>query len=309
MNKSITLLTSTLLVTTLFAQADDKKPKEASTPAATVAPKPVVKKEALATIDGAELGKWTMDLDAAKKLAAEKKVPILLDFSGSDWCGWCKLMEKKVFSQPAWKEYAKKNLVMVLLDFPNDKSLVPKKYVDRNEALSKQYGIQGFPTFILLDDDGKTELGRISAGRDKTPESVIAELKSIFRNRAVEIEKYIAKLPPEAQKQFKAIQEKIKNAKAEEKKLKQTLVDTQKQLSSVMESLVSFEEKLQELRVSQLGKEELAKYKKLKADLKAKIDEIEAWIKTQPEHNQENQIKFMKMQQAIQALQQEIDKY
>jgi len=310
MNKSMTLLTGTLLITTLFAHAEDqKKPKAVTTPAITAAPKPVVAKEALATIDGAEMGKWTMDLVAAKKLAAEKKVPILLDFSGSDWCGWCKLMEKNVFTQPAWKAYAKENLVMVLLDFPKDKSLVPEKYVARNDELRNKYSIQGFPTFIVLDDDGQTELGRISAGQSKTPESVIGELKALFKNRAVEIAKYIAKLSPEAQGKFKAIQAKIEKAKAQETTLKKTISDTEKQLSNVIKDQISFEEELQMLRVTQLGTEELAKYKKLKADLKSKVDELEAWIKTGPQQNQENQVKFMAMQRGIQAIQQELDKY
>ena len=50
-------------------------------------------------LEGAKLGHWTMDFDAATKLAAEKKVPLMLNFTGSDWCGWCKLMDKNVFAE------------------------------------------------------------------------------------------------------------------------------------------------------------------------------------------------------------------
>ena len=306
MNKPMTLLTGTLLATTLFAHAEDEKKP---VPVATPAPEAVVVKEAAAAIDGAELGKWTMDFEAAKKLATEKKVPIILDFSGSDWCGWCKLMEKNVFTKPAWEAYAKENVVMVLLDFPKDKSLVPEKYAARNTELQKKYSVRGFPTFVILDDDGETELGRITAGQSKTAESVIGELTVLFKNRASEIAKYIAKLPPEAQAQFKVIQSKMEKAKAQEKTLKKTMADAQKQLASVMDDLVSYEEELQTLRVAQLGSEALAKYTNLKTELKTKTDELEAWIKTGPERNEENQAKFMAMQKKIQTIQQELDQF
>ncbi|MDF7824408.1 thioredoxin family protein [Pontiellaceae bacterium B12227] len=128
--------------------------------------------------DGAKVGRWTMDLDAAEKLADEKQLPILLNFTGSDWCYWCKLMEKNVFIQPEWKVYAADSVVMVLVDFPRDKTAVPEKYKERNNRLKDQYEISGYPTFILLRPDGKTECARLRAGRNKTPESFIGEIKA-----------------------------------------------------------------------------------------------------------------------------------
>ena len=120
-----------------------------------------------------------MDLEAAKKLAAEKQLPILLNFTGSDWCYWCKLMEKNVFTQPAWKAYAKDSIIMVLIDFPRDKTAVPEKYKERNDALKNQYGISGYPTFVLLKPDGTNEQGRLKAGRNKTPASFVKELEAL----------------------------------------------------------------------------------------------------------------------------------
>ena len=78
-------------------------------------------------VQGAELGAWTMDTPAALALAKETGKPVFLCFTGSDWCGWCKLMEKKVFGTEAWQAYAKENLVLVWLDFPRDQSLVPEE--------------------------------------------------------------------------------------------------------------------------------------------------------------------------------------
>ncbi len=128
-------------------------------------------------IDGAEAGHWTMDFDAAVKLAAEKKLPMMLNFTGSDWCGWCKLMDKNVFAEEVWQKFAADKVVLVTLDFPKDKTIVPEKYVSRNNELKDQFGVRGFPTYVVLDSDGKTKLGQLGAGKDKTPATFIDEFK------------------------------------------------------------------------------------------------------------------------------------
>ncbi len=101
---------------------------------------------------------WVTDFEAAKKQAAERKVPILADFSGSDWCGWCIKLDKEVFSKKAFQSYARDNVVLFLADFPSRKQL-PATVTKQNEALAETYGIRGFPTVLLLDAKGK-ELGR-----------------------------------------------------------------------------------------------------------------------------------------------------
>lgn len=174
--------------------------------------------DAVAT-EGAEVGKWTMDHDAALKLAAEKQLPLLLDFTGSDWCGWCKLMEKQVFSQEEWKEFAAKNVVLVTLDFPKDKSIVPEKYVARNNELKAQFEIRGYPTYIILDSDGKTKLGKLGAGREKTPASFIAEFKAVVRMSPKSVEAY-AKANPDKAEAYKRA---IADVKAAEKTLQDWL--------------------------------------------------------------------------------------
>ena len=126
-----------------------------------------------------------MDLDAARKLAADKQLPILLNFTGSDWCHWCKRMEKNVFTQPEWNGYAANHIVMVLIDFPRDKSVVPEKFKEQNNTLKERYEVGGYPTFVLLNPDGQTELGRLKAGRNKTPASFIEEVKAL-QNSGVE---------------------------------------------------------------------------------------------------------------------------
>ena len=96
---------------------------------------------------------WTTNFEAAKKTAAEKKAPILVDFSGSDWCGWCIKLDKEVFSQKEFKDFAKDNLVLFLADFPR-RSSQDEKIKKQNEELMKKYGARGFPTVLLMDAEG-----------------------------------------------------------------------------------------------------------------------------------------------------------
>ncbi len=96
---------------------------------------------------------WPTDFEAAKKEAAEKGLPILADFSGSDWCGWCIRLDNEVFSQPEFKAYAKENVVLFLADFPNS-TPQSAEIKTQNEKLSTKYGVRGFPTVLLLNADG-----------------------------------------------------------------------------------------------------------------------------------------------------------
>jgi len=97
---------------------------------------------------------WLTDFNKAKKEASEKKLPILADFSGSDWCGWCIKLNKEVFSQKEFKAFAKDRVVLFLADFPRDKKLSAEVKA-QNEQLQQTYGVKGFPTVLLLDADGK----------------------------------------------------------------------------------------------------------------------------------------------------------
>ena len=170
-------------------------------------------------LEGAKVGAWTMDYEAAVKLAGEKEVPLLLSFTGSDWCGWCKLMDKNVFAGEEWKSYAEENVVLVTLDFPNDKSIVPEKYVARNKELQQKFGVRGYPTYVVLDNDGETKLGQLGAGRDKTPSSFIEEFKGIMRMSPGGIEDFIKANPDKAE----AYKEAIAELRAAEEKMKEAM--------------------------------------------------------------------------------------
>lgn len=119
---------------------------------------------------------WIQNFEEAKRLAAETKRPILADFTGSDWCGWCIKLDKEVFSQAAFQTYAEANLVLFVADFPRKAQADDLK--KQNRQLADQYGIEGFPTILLLDATGK-ELAR-TGYRPDGAEEYVAHLKSLL---------------------------------------------------------------------------------------------------------------------------------
>jgi protein disulfide-isomerase len=97
---------------------------------------------------------WETDFAKAAQSAKASNRYLLLDFTGSDWCGWCMKLDAEVFSKKPFKEYAEANLVCVEVDFPREKKL-RKELREQNEKLAKEYGVRGYPTIVLLDPDGK----------------------------------------------------------------------------------------------------------------------------------------------------------
>jgi thioredoxin-related protein len=97
---------------------------------------------------------WQTDYSAALAQAEKERKLVLLDFTGSDWCVWCIKLAKDIFSQSDFKEFAAKNLVLVELDFPSGKSQ-PDEVKAQNSALAAKFGVEGFPTLVLVDAGGK----------------------------------------------------------------------------------------------------------------------------------------------------------
>lgn len=97
---------------------------------------------------------WDDDYEKSLAKAKEDQKMVLLDFTGSDWCGYCIKLDEEVFSTSAFKRFAKENLILVELDYPRGKNL-PKKTKEQNDGLKSKYGIRGYPTIILLDSEGK----------------------------------------------------------------------------------------------------------------------------------------------------------
>ena len=119
---------------------------------------------------------WGEDFAAAQKAAAAGDKFILLAFSGSDWCGWCVKMDKDVYSDKKFIRAAKKDFELVLIDSPQDKSILSPLAKKQNPGLLKKYGIRGFPCSILVHPDG-TEAKRFGGYQRGGPEAFLQALK------------------------------------------------------------------------------------------------------------------------------------
>jgi thioredoxin-related protein len=120
---------------------------------------------------------WTTDYKAALVQAKAQNKLVLLDFTGSDWCGFCKLLDQEVFTQQSFQDFANKNYILVTVDFPHQTQLAAD-LKQQNDALGKQFNVHGYPTLIVLDADGK-ELGRQTGYQPHSgPDAVISKLKS-----------------------------------------------------------------------------------------------------------------------------------
>ena len=119
--------------------------------------------------------KWLTDLPAAQAQAKSENKIVLMDFTGSDWCPWCIKFKKEVLDTDTFQDYAAKNVVQVELDYPNKKkqSAELKK---ANADLKEKYKIDGFPTLVVLDSEGK-EIGRQVGYAEGGPKAFIAKLE------------------------------------------------------------------------------------------------------------------------------------
>ncbi|MSR75335.1 MAG: thioredoxin family protein [Planctomycetes bacterium] len=109
---------------------------------------PVVAQEPAAPV-------WIGDFDKAVEMAKTTKKDLLVDFTGSDWCGWCVKLDKEVFAHEAFLKAAQAKYILVALDFPQGeevKAKVPNP--KRNEELQKKYEVRGFPSILLMDAQG-----------------------------------------------------------------------------------------------------------------------------------------------------------
>lgn len=118
---------------------------------------------------------WNTNLEQAVAQAKEENKAVLINFTGSDWCIWCKRLNSEVFTQKEFEDYAKNNLVLVKLDFPRDipQSNETKLY---NNTLAQKYGIQGFPTILIMNSKG--ELVAKTGYQPGGPAKYVAHIKS-----------------------------------------------------------------------------------------------------------------------------------
>lgn len=200
------LALGTVLTGTLFA--GELKPQNAtSVPAAEVSN---VAAKAFVPVG------WTDDLDAAKKQAAEEGKLLLVNFSGSDWCGWCIRLDNEVFSKKEFLDGAKDKFVLVFIDSPRDKNRLSEKGKARNKKLVDEYGVRGFPTVMILDEAGKpiAQTGYVRGGAKKYLQHLDELLEE--QKTMMALEKEIRDLEVGSEARAKKIHEVMKEMCAEE---------------------------------------------------------------------------------------------
>jgi thioredoxin-related protein len=92
---------------------------------------------------------WHTDFAKAREISDTKKIPIFAFFTGSDWCGWCHKLQANVFAKPEFVEWAKKNVVLLELDFPRRKQLAPE-IAQQNRSLQQAFKVAGYPTIWMF---------------------------------------------------------------------------------------------------------------------------------------------------------------
>jgi thiol:disulfide interchange protein len=129
---------------------------------------------ALVIATAARAADWTEDYSAGLAQAKKEHKLLVLDFTGSDWCVWCKRTDQEVFSTQKFKDFADQNLVLVRVDFP--RAVAQSDAVKaQNAKLQDKYQVEGYPTLIVLDPSEKVLVKQVGY-REGGPDAFIAQL-------------------------------------------------------------------------------------------------------------------------------------
>ena len=97
-----------------------------------------------------EKAKWHVDFEIAAQISLQTGKPILADFTGSDWCGWCIKLKKEVFNTPKFRDWADQNVVLLELDYPRRKKQ-DEKIKKQNRELQQIFQVRGYPTIHIFN--------------------------------------------------------------------------------------------------------------------------------------------------------------
>lgn len=129
---------------------------------------------------------WEDNFAHAATNAAKTGHFMLLNFTGSDWCSWCKKLQKEVFTQNEFKTFAKANLVCLEVDFPNRKHQ-SQTLKEQNKRLAKEYGVQGYPSIVILSPKGdKVAQTGYRAGGAKAYVTHLQEIIDTYKKQSAE---------------------------------------------------------------------------------------------------------------------------
>ena len=191
---------------------------------------------------------------------------------------------------------------MVWLDFPKDKSIVPQKYVMRNNALKEKYKISGYPTYILLDNSG-VEITRLGAGKNKNPSSFAKEVEAALEMTDARVEAFSKTLGGQAGVDYKKLQTELKQLKKDKRAAEQKIKESVPRIAII-------EEKLEVTRVkSRLSKEQQVEYEKARAVFANAQKTLQNFISSRPQSNVENRAKYQKLYDALSKAKKEMNSF
>ena len=247
---------------------------------------------------GAEPGVWSMDIEEVMLQAKNRKMPVLLLFTGSDWCHWCKKLDEEFLSKTVWQQFAKENLMLGYLDFPKDEKKVPEQFRARNHEMAEKFGIEGYPTLVLVDENGG-KITNIKIPFNEKPERFVFELRQPLRF-----------LPRHFNQLTTTMPEAKKNAMmAERTKMEQNkkrIEDLKKEIERLTDEINVLDEKTDnemDLWIVQSRLPEKAEeFKEFQTKYKALKSSYEQWLKTKPARTAENQEKYAKFMEEVRTL-------
>ena len=108
---------------------------------------------------------WNTNMNKAIEISQNTEKPLMLFFTGSDWCGWCIKLQKAVFSKPDFVKWATKNVVLVELDFPR-RTKISEELIAQNRNLQQMFGVRGYPTIWFVTPeltDGKVNFKKLGS--------------------------------------------------------------------------------------------------------------------------------------------------
>ncbi|MFK7909090.1 MAG: thioredoxin family protein [Akkermansiaceae bacterium] len=125
---------------------------------------------------------WMTDIDAALAKAKSEKKDVLVEFTGSDWCPPCIMMDKKVFSKKKFTDGASKKFILVKIDIPNKDKALKKK----NSKVMRKYSVNGVPTVLLFNGEDSKEYHRFSAAQFPAIDKFLAHLDQSLEKKEMD---------------------------------------------------------------------------------------------------------------------------
>jgi thioredoxin-related protein len=249
---------------------------------------------------GAQVGVWTTDYEAALKLAKEKKIPVILNFTGSDWCKYCKLLIRDVFSQKEWQDWVADKFILVYIDFPRNLELISEELLKQNSTLREKFAVEAFPTLLVLEDDG-LPLGMVEMRDDNSVLTVRRNLKAIMRRRKSVIQEMISSLPEEKRIETQGFYDKLNS---DQQKMSEMAKKYEEDMRKLEANLRELSEKTEAAILEHLLSQRTPEQQQQYAEGKKKMDELQqqlqTWLNNEPEQSQQNMLLYQNFQRQLQ---------